>query len=870
MNPDSDHLPPRLATRFLRWYCHPDLLDEVEGDLLELFRRRVETKGSKKAKAYYWLNVLMFLHPDYIRKRRYRPTNYTTMLRHNLLLTYRSFKRYKSSFFINLVGLSSGLACALLIYLWVNDELSVDKFHEKNSQLYQAMLLRPTAEGTSTERATPIILAETLADELPEVEYAVATTTGMEVPSFTLSIEDKNVKATGLYAAQDFFKMFSYDLIYGDASQVLSDKKSMAISEGLAMKLFNTTENIVGKSVILQHDQQYLISGIFEDTPPSSSDQFDFVVSFEVFKDLAGAEPGDWGRTAPSTFVLVRENTDLNDFKTKIAGFIQSKDEESTVDILLRPYSDRYLYNNYENGVQAGGRIEYVRLFSIIALFILVIACINFMNLSTAKASRRLKEIGIKKAVGANRSTLVYQYLGESWLMASLSLITAILLVALFLPQFNQITGKQLALTFDVNLIVSVLGITLVTGLIAGSYPALYLSGFNPVAVLKGGGAPGKLNSAVGELFARQGLVVFQFVLSVILIVSVLVVYRQIEFVQSKNLGYSKNNVIYFGIEGKVKNNLETFLAEVQNVPGIINASSTTHRLMGGQSSTTGLAWEGKNPDDIIPFEIVQVNYGLLETLGIEMAAGRTYSSDFSTDSTKIIFNEAAIAAMGLENPVGKVINRWGTEVEIVGVAKDFHFQSLHESVKPLFFLLEPKQTDKIMAKIEVGREREAIEQLQAFYQDYNPGFTLDYQFLDQDYQALYAAEQRVATLSKYFAGIAILISCLGLFGLAAFTAERRRKEIGIRKILGASDFGIVRLLSGDFTRMVLVAIFIALPISYFVAQRWLQDFAFSIDLEWWYFAGAGGVALLIAWFTVGLQTVKAARVNPVECLKDE
>ncbi len=857
--------PPHLATRFLCWYCHPDLLDEVEGDLYELFQRRIERQGLWKAKVLYWFNVLMFLHPDYIKKRKYYPTNHTVMLRHNFIISFRSFQRHKSTFFINLVGLSSGLACALLIYLWVNDELSVDKFHQKGSQLYQAMLLRPTAEGTSTERATPVFLAETLADEMPEVEYAVATTTGMEIPSFTLSIDEKNVKADGLYAAKDFFKMFSYDLIQGDANQVLSDKKSMVISEGLAMKLFNTTENIIGRLVTFQHDQQYLISGIFKNIPPNSSDQFDFVLSFKVFKDLMGAEPTDWGRTAPSTFLLIRKDTDLNDFKAKIAGFIRSKDEESNVDILLRPYSDRYLYNNYENGVQAGGRIEYVRLFSIIALFILVIACINFMNLSTAKASRRLKEIGIKKAVGASRSTLVSQYLGESLLMAFLSLVTAILLVALFLPQFNQITGKQLALTFDINLILSALGITIFTGLIAGSYPSLYLSGFNPVTVLKG-----KLNSAVGELFARRGLVVFQFVLSVILIVSVLVVYRQIEFVQTKNLGYSKDNVIYFGIEGKVKESLETFLAEVKNVPGVVNASSTTHRLMGGQSSTTGLQWEGKNPDDIIPFEIIWVNYGMIETLCIEMVAGRTYSRDFSTDSTKIIFNEAAIAAMGLNDPIGKVINRWGTEVEIVGVAKDFHFQSLHESVKPLFFMLAPKDTDKIMVKIEAGREGESIEQLQKFYQSYNPGFTLDYQFLDQDYQVLYAAEQRVSTLSKYFAGIAILISCLGLFGLAAFTAERRLKEIGIRKILGSSDFGIVYLLSGDFTKMVLVAIFIALPISYFVARQWLQGFAFSIDLEWWYFAGSGLAALLIAWLSVGFQTIKAAQVNPVDSLRNE
>ncbi|MGB3850639.1 MAG: FtsX-like permease family protein [Tunicatimonas sp.] len=862
--------PPTLARRFLHWFCRDDYLEEIEGNLLELYDKQYEDSPTKARQKFIW-NVLRHFRPAFIRSfKLYQPTNHRAMIRHNLILTFRNFKRYKSTFLINLIGLSSGLACALLIYLWVNDELSVDKFHENDHQLYQAMLLRPTAEGTSTERATPFFLAETLADELPEVAYAVATTTGMEVPSFTLSIDDKNVKATGLYAAKEFFKMFSYGLVQGDANQILADRKTVAISEGLATKLFNTTENVIGRSVTLQHDQQYLVSGIFKDVPPNSSDQFEFVLSFEVLKDLAGAEPSDWGRTAPSTFVLVKENTDLNDFKAKIAGFIQSKDEESNVHVMLRPYSDRYLYNNYENGVQAGGRIEYVRLFSIIALFILVIGCINFMNLSTAKASRRLKEIGIKKAIGANRSTLVYQYLGESLLMASLSLVTAMLLVALFLPQFNQITGKQLALSPNVSLILSGLGVTIFTGLMAGSYPALYLSGFNPVAILKGGGASGKRSSAVGERFARQGLVVFQFVLSVILIVSVLVVYQQIEFVQSKSLGYSKDNVIYFEIEGEIKERLETFLAEVKNLPGIINVSSTTHRLMGEQSSTTGLQWPGKHPDDIVPFEIVWVNYGMIETLGIEMVSGRTFSRDFSTDSTKIIFNEAAIAVMGLTNPVGQVINRWGTEVEIVGVAQDFHFQSFHESVKPLFFMLAPQQTDKVMVKIEASREREAIEELQTFYQAYSPGITFDYKFLDQDYQALYAAEQRVSTLSKYFAGIAILISCLGLFGLVAFTAERRLKEIGIRKALGASAFSIVRLLSYDFTKLVVVAIGVALPLSYFFAQRWLDSFAFRIDLQWWHFIGTGVLVLLIAWLIVGLQTLRAARVNPVDTLRNE
>ena len=867
MNPDADHLPPRLATYFLRWYCHPELVDEVEGDLYELFRRRVETKGVWRAEMLYWFNVLMFLHPDYIRKRKYYPTNHTAMLRHNLLLAFRNFQRYKSSFFINLIGLSSGLACALLIFLWVNDELSIDKFHEQDSQLYQILENVQQAGDTITRQTTAGPTAEALAEEMPEVALA-ATATIARLTNATLSVNNNDLKAEGIYASTDYFNLFSYDLIQGNKVQVLSDKKSIVISESLAANLFGTTEDAVGKTIEWQHDKQYQVSGVFSDIPNNSSVQFDWVLTFEDFRD-ENEWVTTWYNTAPQTYVLLREGTDVAQFNRKIADLVRTKTEgnaDHRTPFAAR-YSERYLHGQYENGVQAGGRIEYVRLFSIIALFILLIACINFMNLSTARASRRIKEVGVKKAIGARRTALVYQYLGESLLVAFLSLLVSLLLVSLFLPQFNTITEKQLTLPWGVPLVLSLLGIELFTGLMAGSYPALYLSGFNPATVLKG-----KLNSGVGEVWARKGLVVFQFTLSIILIVSVWVVYQQIEFVQSQNLGYEKDNILLFVREGQLEeeDKLETFLAEVNTIPSVLAASSTEHDMTGHNGGTYGVEWPGKDPDDRTEFERVAANYGMIEMLDIEMKEGRPFSRDFSTDTTKIIFNEAAIEFMGLTDPVGKTVKLWGEDREIIGVTKDFHFESFHEIVKPLFFYLSPQRTAYAMVKIAAGREQETLAQLQQVHEKFNPGFSLDYRFLDDDYQALYAAEQRVSTLSKYFAGIAILISCLGLFGLAAFTAERRLKEIGIRKILGASDFGIVRLLSGDFTKMVLVAILIALPISYFIAQRWLQDFAFSIKLEWWYFAGAGVLALLIAWFTVGLQTVRAARVNPVECLKDE
>jgi putative ABC transport system permease protein len=786
------------------------------------------------------------------------------MFRHNLLVIYRNFKRFKSTFFINLTGLSAGLACSLLIYLWVNDELSVDKFHGKDAQLFQVMENRVQAHGLITAQSTSIPLPDALKSEMPEVEYAISSSP-LEA---TLSVGTNDLKMNGKYAGKDIFNMFSYGLIQGDKNQVLADKNSIVISEKLARNLFHSTEDIIGKSIEFQHEKQFVVSGVYKGTPPNSSEQFDFIISFDLLKDQY-SNNDNWGNTGPQAFVLLKKGTDVNQFNKKIADFVKIKSNKEVIHrtLFVRPYSDGYLYGRYENGLSAGGRIEYVRLFSIIAVFILMIACINFMNLSTAKASGRMKEVGIKKAIGAYRETLIYQYLGESMLMSFLSLFLAILLVVLVIPQFNEITGKQLSIPLDPKLILTLLGVVIITGIISGSYPALYLSGFNPIAVLKG-----KLNTSVGEVWARKGLVVFQFTISVILIVSVVVVYKQVEFVQSENLGYNKDNIVYFPREGKMWNDatMETFLSEARNITGVVHASSIGHDMTGHNSGTFGVWWEGKEEENKTEFENVGVNYDMMQTLGIQLKEGRLFSKDYSADSTKIIFNEAAIKFMGLKDPIGKNVKLWGQDMQIVGVAKDFHFESLHENVKPLFFRLKPSGTYLVMAKVQPGKEKAVLGKFEELYKKINPGFSFDYKFLDQEYQAQYAAEQRVATLSRYFAGLAILISCLGLFGLAAFTAERRLKEIGIRKVLGSSVFNIVYLLSSDFTKLVFTAILIALPVSYFLTSYWLDSFALHISLEVWYFIGAGVSALLIAWLTVGMQAVKAAKVNPLECLKSE
>ena len=784
------------------------------------------------------------------------------MIRHQLLLIYRNCKRYKSTFLINLAGLSTALACVVLIGLWVNDELQMDKFHEKDQQLYQVLSVHNFNNELVTAKATSWKLEQSLVEELPEVQQlAVFVNYGDNV---SLSVDDKTVRGQGKFGSNDFFKVFSFPLLSGSNDQVLVNKDAIAISEDLALGLFNTTEGLLGKTITV-YQEDYAITGIFENIPNQSSLQFDFMLSYEGLKAKFPDSFTGWGNTGPRTFIVLEEQTNLSQFKSKIKDFVLSKDTNANTTLLIQPYSETYLYGNYENGQIQAGRMVYVNMFILIAVFILIIACINFMNLFTANASRRTKEVGIKKAIGSSRTGLIYQYLGESISLVFLSLTVALVVVFLLLPRFNLITGKQLFLDLEPSLLFIVLGMALLTGLLAGSYPAFYLSGFQPILILKG-----KLQSTFGEVWTRKGLVVFQFAISVVFIVSVLVVQQQIDFVQTKNLGYNKSNVVYFEAEGKIKENKEAFLSELKTIPGINNAAATEHHLMGHEHRTGGVIWEGKSEDANISFEYGMIGYELIETLGMEVAQGRSFSAEYGDEKAKIIFNETAIRAMGLQDPVGQIIQQWGEEKEIIGVLKDFHFESFHETVKPMFFVFDPAASTHVMARIVPGSENETLEAIEKLYAKFNPDLTFNYGFLDQDYQMLYESELKVSVLSKYFAGLAVLISCLGLLGLAQFTADRRIKEIGIRKILGASVVGIIRLLAGQFTRLVLMAVIIAIPVSYFITDKWLQTFAFRISLTWSTFVIAGMIALGIAWLTISLQTFKAATVNPTGCLRDE
>lgn len=858
--------PPKWPVHLLRMMLKQDYVEEIEGDMEEIFYDYLTHLSVRQAKIRYSWEVFKLLRPILTKKLfSQSPLIHMSMVKHDFIITLRHYLRNKTTFFIHLIGLSTGIACFLLIFLWVRDEFKVDKFHQNDDNLYQVLENVDRGKGIRTGTNTSGPLGTSLVEDMPEVIASVTART-KSINPFTLNTNTKNLKAKGLFASKDFFKLFSFQLIEGSSTQVLTDPTSIVISESLAKRFFGQSKNILGKIIELQHEWPLQISGIFKDPPPHSTLQFDYVLSYEAWA-AENTWVNSWRSSHPQTFLLLKPQTHIQAFNTKIKDYLakQTEDEEAHRQIFVSKFSDQYLYGTYTEGVQNGGRIEYIGLFSSIAFFILLIACINFINLSTANATQRMKEIGIKKSLGARKSSLLIQFLGESIIISTLALGLALLFIYLFLPTFNAITEKQLLLEWHPNLLLAFLGIILFTGFVAGSYPSFYLSRLNPVATLKG-----KL-SQLGEIaWMRKGLVIIQFTLSTVLIVSVWIIYQQIAFTQNQHLGYENENILLFRKEGNLLNvdNSTTFLEEVKRIPGVIQASSMGNTMTESDYGTNSIQWQGKDPHDQTIFDVIQVNYNMMELLEMEMKKGRFFSRSYGADSSKLIFNEAAVKHMGLSDPLGTRIS-WGRDYEIIGIVKDFHLESFHEEIQPAVFYLGT-YGHMVMIKLAANSVPSTISQIESAYQKANPGFTLDYTFLDEDYAALYKSEKRISILSRYFAGLAILISCLGLFGLALFTATKRQKEIGIRKVLGANMVQLIFLLSREYTFMVGLAIVFALPISYVLAQNWLDTFAFSISLQWWYFFGAGILALGIAWCTVSIQTVKVARMNPVASLRDE
>lgn len=784
------------------------------------------------------------------------------MLKQLLTVFYRNALRSKSTFLIYTIGFSTALTGVILIYLWIADELSFDQYHQP--QLYQAMYHQPTGQGIQTSEQTPRFLAPALQADIPEIAMTAVATPQHFFPAFTISAHGQHVKATVKFASENFFSMFSYPLVAGTPTGVLHDKYSIVVSQRLAKVLFGSNPQPIGESIsysLLSIQQDVVVSGIFEDVPANSSEQFDLVLPFALFEDIVSPGPPDWKFTEPfSTYVLLKSHSDIDLINQKLGHYVQSKDKAATSTLFLKQYADNYLYGQYTNGKQDGGRINYVIMFGIIALCIVTVASINFINLSTARATQRVKQIGIQKTVGASRASLMVQQLAETIFLTLLSLAVALLLVKLILPHFNIITQKHLTLAPTYRFVFSLMAITFLTGILAGIYPALYLSGIDPAKALKG-----KIIGPRAGNMVRKGLVVFQFTASIIFIVASIIIYKQIAFVMSRDLGYQKNNLLYFDVDGALVQKTDAFLTEVKRLPGVVQASGMMGYLTG---EGTGLPGSFTYNDKKITCQALQGTFDMIETLGLQIKEGRGFSRQLDAEqpNSRWILNEAAVEAMGEHHVTGKVIDG----KEVIGVVKNFHVQSLHEAVKPMALALSPNESMTLWIRMHPGQEEQTLGSLQKLYAAYNPGFAFRYHFTDQTYARLYASEQRTSALSKYFAGLTVILSCMGLLGLAVFTLETRKKEISIRKVLGSSGREIILLLLSNFTRPVCVATLFALPVSYLVARTWLATFAYTVPLSGWYFVIGGLVPLAITGLTIGSVAVTAARSSPIQHLRQD
>ncbi|MVM31478.1 FtsX-like permease family protein [Spirosoma sp. HMF4905] len=790
------------------------------------------------------------------------------MVRNYLKIAWRNIANNKSFSAINILGLALGMACSLLILLWIQNEFRVDAYNANGPQLYNVMERQFFDGKVEAGSGTPGLLPDELKKEFPEIAYAAGISWEQER---TFSVGDKLNKEKGRWAGADWFKMYSIPLLAGTAETALNAPTNIAISQKLAQNYFGSPQAAMGKSIRIGNKDDYQVSAVF-DIPPTSSVTYDYLLTW---KDMLNHNEWlkDWGTSATQTRIqLVVDRNGVMDDPARVEAKIKSLMKKhnpdmakrgSDIQLFLQPYQEAYLYSNFKNGYQDGGRIEYVRLFGIVAVFILLIACINFMNLATARSVKRAREVGVRKVVGAGRGWLIGQFIGEAMVLTSIALLIALGTVWLLLPTFNSLTDKHITYQFtDATFWAILVGMTLLTGLIAGSYPALFLSSLNPIRVLKG-----TIRFSSGARFFRQGLVVFQFALSMLLIIGTIIVYRQINFIQTKNLGFDREGMLYVSSEGELETKYDTFKEELLQMPGIQAVTKMDGTPTNGFGSTSNVQWPGKNPKASIQFQFSKVGYDFTKTLNVKVT-GRDFSKDFGADSTNYLINETAARRIGYKDPIGKPLTLWGKTGTIVGVLADYHQSSMHTAIEP--FIAKLGEGQIIIVRVQPGQTKQALTSLETLARQMNPKFPFRYRFADEAFQTLYRSETLVGTLANYFAFLAIFISCLGLFGLAAFMAEQRTKEIGVRKVLGASVASIIALLSQDFIKLVLVAILISSPVAWYAMRQWLQEYAYKIDLDWWVFALAGLLAIGIALLTISFQSIKAALMNPVTSLRSE
>lgn len=793
------------------------------------------------------------------------------MFQNYVKTAWRNLLRNKAFSAINILGLAIGIACAGLIFLWVENEVSWDNFNTKGDRLYFVRENQKYDTYTATFGSTPGVMAPAMKAEIPGI---VNTCRVYDNDAVLFSIGEKAMYAAGYYADASLFTMFTLPFVQGNAASAFTQRYSLVITETAATKFFGTDKNVVGKSIKVDNKQDYIVTGVVKDMPANSSIRFEWVAPFDIIYDQS-PWLHSWGNNSLSTYVELKPSADVTAVNKILYNYIQQRAPESNARPFLWNMSRWHLHDQFENGTETGGgQIQYVHLFAGIAWIILFIACINFMNLATARSEKRAREVGVRKVLGAGKQKLMLQFIGEALLMTLLSAVLAVVIMLLVLPAFNTLVQKDLAVGLNQPFhFVALLLIVLVCGLLAGSYPSFYLSSFNPVSVLKG--VRLKAGSAV---LIRKGLVVLQFAVSIILIISTIIIYQQIQHVKDRNLGFNKANLLQAQAQGDVAAYYPAMKQDLLNTGVIENVALTDHTTLYGGNNTGSLAWQGKAPGAQILISGRYVTPEFFSASGIKLLDGRNFVQTDSTNSKNlnVIITESLEKLMGKESAIGKMLwnvnDTSGTKLTVVGVVNDYVYGNMYGKPDPVVFMCSsPVHTNQMYMRIKPQTSMEAaLTKIETVIKKNNPAYPFTYKFVDDQFNEMFLSEQLVSKLSSLFATLAILISCLGLFGLAAYTAERRTKEIGIRKVLGASVSGITALLSKDFLRLVVLSCLVAFPVAWWLMYNWLQNYQYRVEISWWIFLAAAGSAILIALFTISFQAIKAAFANPVKSLRTE
>lgn len=861
-------LPPRIFLNFFRWYCHPRLADYIEGDLIEVYRRRLTKMSKYKADLRFFIDVLLLFRPGIIRPRQqhYNPSG---MYRNYLKVTLRVFNREKLYSIINVSGLALGFTCCLLIYLFITDELSYDRFHADNDRIYRVAAAYMRQGVWEPYASNSWRTSELLKNDYTEIDQMVRIMDDYDMFEYGGKRVDERRIA---WVDENFFTVFNFPLVQGNPSEALKGPNKTVISESTAARYFGT-ENPIGKVFKVQDGAfEVTVTGVMKDMPPNSHFHFDFLLSNATLKTVAPESLfTNVGWDSQVFYVKLVQGADAKKMEASFPSFVDKNLEffkSTNFKMFMQPLTSIHLESNLGLEFEANGSMFRVYTFSVIAIFILVIACVNYMNLTTARSLRRAKEVGMRKVLGAKRFDLLNQFLTESFIMTGIAIILALAFATVLLPEFNDFAGKEISASviFSSKVLLTLFASLIIIGLIAGLYPAFMLSSFRPLNSMKSN------NAGKSGFVMRKALVVVQFAISIGLIAASAIVFQQWDFMKNKSLGINKDMLLTVPLQTMDRQQIGAFTTELAKIPSVQRVGYSNMRMPGWIGNSTAYKAEDvpQAESEGKSMKIIRIDYEFLTTVQASIIDGRNFSINMPVDSASLILNESAVEQLGWKDPIGKWLELNGRRFNIVGVVKDFHFESLHREIAPIIFILNPRQLAFSYIRIEPKDVTGTLAQVKNTYQKFVSNRDFTYTFVNDDVEVQYVAEKKFTEVFTLFTVLAIIIACLGTFGLISFTAERKSKEIGIRKVLGASAGNVSFMLIKEFLILLLIASFIAWPLSYYLLDGWIEGFVYRTSIGAMPFIVATALAGMIVLLTTGFRAMKAAMVNPVESLRDE